>query len=179
MNASKQETKGFYLHDGIFLNQQTPFGNGALWFQYIRKSIESDILGNHRLHSTNLSNPYRIREVSTITITEYCLFNFVGSRSMEKQAWSCCQWPINGAQNVRPDTGDLTSNSHARCSNGKAGETWDSDWQSIWIEFLLFMYYWYCNRMKMPEHSCTSHVSQIVQSVCPKVLFLLWIERHT
>ena len=33
--------------------------------------------------------------------------------------------------------------------------------------------------MKTPEHSRTSRVSQIAQSFCPKVLFLLRIERHT
>ena len=38
---------------------------------------------------------------------------------------------------------------------------------------------WLHTYMKMPERSRTSHVSQIVQSFCPKVLFLLWIERHT
>ncbi len=31
----------------------------------------------------------------------------------------------------------------------------------------------------MPERSCTSHISKIVQYFCQKVLFLLWIERHT
>ncbi len=33
--------------------------------------------------------------------------------------------------------------------------------------------------MKTPERSRTSCVSQIVLSFCPKVVFLLWIERHT
>ncbi len=31
----------------------------------------------------------------------------------------------------------------------------------------------------MPEPSCTSRISQIVQTFCPKVPFLLWIERPT
>ncbi len=34
-------------------------------------------------------------------------------------------------------------------------------------------------RMKMPERSHTSRVSQIVQTFCPKVPFLSWIERRT
>ncbi len=33
--------------------------------------------------------------------------------------------------------------------------------------------------MKMPERSRTSRVSKIVQSFCPKVVFLLWWETHT
>ena len=34
-------------------------------------------------------------------------------------------------------------------------------------------------QMKTPERSHTSRISQIVQSFCPKILFWLWIERHT
>ena len=31
----------------------------------------------------------------------------------------------------------------------------------------------------MPEPSRTYRVSQLVKSFCPKVPFLLWVERHT
>ena len=34
-------------------------------------------------------------------------------------------------------------------------------------------------KMKTPERSCSYCVSQIVQTFCTKVPFVLWIERHT
>ncbi len=47
-----------------------------------------------------------------------------------------------------------------------------------WTDLSVYRYLTQCN-MKTPKRSHSSPFSQIVQSFCPKVPFLLWIERCT